>query len=202
MLDQRSVASPGEARRISSPRRRSFVGMRPLIQALVACVASRFRSRRSLPLKVLPLPHQVAVYQRSGRRPHLHPRDRVFWAWLSRLWTGWQEALVFVQPRTGIAWQRTWFREPWRRLSQGRTPGRPAISQEGQDLIRKMSQANPTWGAPRIVGELRNSALTGRSPRSRSTGSGPGNPHSPQGGRVVAVPEVGGLHHRYERQAA
>ena len=129
--------------------------MLPVIHALLAFVASLFRSRRSLHLTVLALQHQVAVYQRSERRPHLHPTDRLLWAWLSRLWTGWQEALVFVQPRTVIAWQRKRFREHWRRLSQGRTPGRPAISQDVQGLIRKMSQANPMWGAPRIVGELR-----------------------------------------------
>jgi putative transposase len=40
-------------------------------------------------------------------------------------------------------------------LSQGRKLGRPAIAQEVRDLIQRMWQANPTWGAPRIVGELR-----------------------------------------------
>jgi putative transposase len=129
--------------------------MLPVIQALLAFMTSLFRSRRSLHLKVLALQQQVAVYQRSGRQPHLHPSDRVFWAWLSRLWRGWQDTLVFVQPRTVIAWQRKRFRGHWRRLSQGSTLGRPAISQDVQGLIRKMSQANPTWGAPRIVGELR-----------------------------------------------
>jgi putative transposase len=33
-------------------------------------------------------------------------------------------------------------------------PGRPAIDGEVRDLIRKMSLANPLWGAPRIHGEL------------------------------------------------
>jgi transposase InsO family protein len=138
-----------------SAQGRSFVGMLPVIHALLAFVASLFRSRRSLHLAVLALQHQVAVYQRAGRRLHLHPTDRLLWARLSRLWTGWQEALVFVQLRTVIAWQRKRFREHWRRLSQGCTPGRPAISQDVQELIRTMSQANPLWGAPRIVGELR-----------------------------------------------
>ena len=35
-----------------------------------------------------------------------------------------------------------------------RGPGRPGISPEIRDLIRKMSRANPLWGAPRIHGEL------------------------------------------------
>jgi hypothetical protein len=35
-----------------------------------------------------------------------------------------------------------------------RRPGRPKISTEIRDLIRRMSLANPLWGAPRIHGEL------------------------------------------------
>jgi transposase InsO family protein len=63
--------------------------------------------------------------------------------------------LAFVQPRTVIAWRRKRFRDHWWRLSQQGTPGRPAVAQEVRDLIRAMWQANPTWGSPRIVGELR-----------------------------------------------
>ena len=81
--------------------------------------------------------------------------DRVFWSWLSWLWSGWQDVLAFVQPRTVIAWQRKRFRDHWRRLSQQGQPGRPAVANELRDLIRDMSRANPMWGAPRLVGELR-----------------------------------------------
>jgi transposase InsO family protein len=70
------------------------------------------------------------------------------------LWSGWQQALAFVQPRTVIAWQKKRFRDHWRRLSQRGTPGRPAIAQEVRVLIQDMWQSNPTWGSPRIVGEL------------------------------------------------
>jgi hypothetical protein len=57
-----------------------------------------FRSRLALQLETLALRHQLTVYQRSGARPHLEPIGRLFRAWLSRVWSGWQEALVFVQP--------------------------------------------------------------------------------------------------------
>jgi hypothetical protein len=54
-----------------------------------------------------------------------------------------------------ITWRRQRFRVRWRRLSQQGTPGQPAIAEDVGALIRQMWQANPTWGAPRIVGELR-----------------------------------------------
>ena len=67
---------------------------------------------------------------------------------------GWREAIVIVRPETVIAWRRRKFREYWTRLSRSGKPGRPAISPEIRDLIRRMSSANPLWGSPHIVGEL------------------------------------------------
>jgi putative transposase len=81
--------------------------------------------------------------------------DRLLWAWLARLWAGWQDTLAFVQPRTVLLWQQRRFREYWPRLSQSGKPGRPVVPKEIQALVKHMSRANPTWGAPRIVGELR-----------------------------------------------
>src|SRR5512132_2279820 len=104
--------------------------MPPLILALFAFMTALFRSRASLHMEHLALRHQLAVYQRSVLRPHLHVMDRLGWAWLSRLWPGWRDALTFVQPRTVLAWQRQRFRDHWRRLSQPGTPGRPPIAQE------------------------------------------------------------------------
>jgi putative transposase len=130
--------------------------MMPLVvSALLAFVGSLFRSRISLHLEHLALRHQLAVYQQTVHRPRLHPTDRLFWAWLSCLWPGWEDALAFVQPRTVIIWQQQRFRDHWRRLSQNGKPGRPAMAKEVRQLIRDMWQANPTWGSPRIVGELR-----------------------------------------------
>ena len=129
--------------------------MRFAVSALITYVVSRFRSDASLRLENIALRHQLFVYQRTVKRPKLRPSDRLFWVWLSRLWPDWQEALEFVQPRTVLAWQKKRFRDYWRRLSQNRQPGRPAISKEVRDLIQHMWRANPMWGAPRIVGELR-----------------------------------------------
>jgi hypothetical protein len=60
--------------------------MTPIVRALLAFVASLFRSRVSLQLEILALPHQLAVYQESIRRPHVRSSDRILWSWLSRGW--------------------------------------------------------------------------------------------------------------------
>jgi transposase InsO family protein len=106
-------------------------------------------------LEILALCHQLAVYQRSVPRPRIQPTDRLLWVWLARLWAGWQDVLAFVQPCTVLAWQQKRFQEYWRQLSHGGKPGRPMVAKDIQALIKRMSQANPTWGSPRIMGELR-----------------------------------------------
>ena len=147
--------------------------MPSVLPALLAFVLACFQSRWAMHLKILALQHQVAVYKHTVVRPRLRPSDRVFGAWLSRLWPGWQGALQFVQPRTVIAWQRRRFREHWRRLSQQGTPGRPAIPKELRELIRTMWQANPLWGLPRIVGELRKLGIAARWSLPRPAWAGP-----------------------------
>jgi hypothetical protein len=61
--------------------------MLSVISALLACVAGLFRSRASLCLEHLALRHQLAIYKQTVHRPRLHATDRLFWAWLSRLWS-------------------------------------------------------------------------------------------------------------------
>ena len=111
-------------------------------------------SRLSLQLEIAALRHQLSLYQRVQRRPAIASSDRLLWSVLARLWRNWRGAVFIVQPRTVILWQRKRFRDYWRGLSRADCRGRPAISQELRRLIRRMWQANPTWGSPRIVAEL------------------------------------------------
>ena len=109
-----------------------------------------FRARAVLQAEILALRHQLLVLQRSsrGRRLRLSWADRVLWVWLSRLWNNWRSALLLVKPETVIAWHRKGFRLYWnwkiRHLEE-----RPCASPEVRNLIRKMSLANPRWGAHR-----------------------------------------------------
>jgi transposase InsO family protein len=134
--------------------------MSSVISAARAYLVTWFQSRHTMQLEILALRHQLAVYQNSVKRPQLQSADRFFWAWLARLWSGWQQVLEFVQPRTVITWQKKRFRDYWRRLSENGKPGRPTISKEVRELIQDMWCCNPTWGSPRIVGELRKLGIT------------------------------------------
>jgi putative transposase len=111
-------------------------------------------SRAALAAENLALRQQLAILRRSVRRPRLRPWDRLFWAWLSQCWAGWKDALLIVTPATVVGWHRQGFRLWWRWKSQGR-PGRPRIDPELRRLIRRLSQENSLWGAPRIQAELR-----------------------------------------------
>src|SRR5438309_10808320 len=125
------------------------------LKTLLATLSSIFRSRAALQLENLALRHQIGVLQRSKRkRPRLTSGDRLLWICLSRLWRDWRSALAIVKPETVIAWHRAGFRLFWTWKVRGGQPGRPVISREVRDLIRKMCRENPGWGAPRIHGEL------------------------------------------------
>jgi putative transposase len=125
-----------------------------LVSAFIT-LCSSFRTRAALQLEILALRHQINVLRRAQRgRVHLTSADRLFWTWLMHLWSGWRSALAIVKPETVIAWHRQGFRLYWTWKSRRRKPGRPYVSREVRTLIRKMSLANPFWGAPRIHGEI------------------------------------------------
>src|SRR3974377_1323137 len=128
----------------------------PALLALLAAIRSLLWSRPRPQAEVLALRHQLLVLKRqcAGRRVHFRTSDRVLWSWLSRLWLGWRQGLRLVRPETVIRWHRQGFRLYWRWKSRSRCPGRPPIEGEIRELILEMHRANPTWGAPRIHGEL------------------------------------------------
>jgi putative transposase len=128
--------------------------MIPLFTSFLTCLSVFFRSRYSLGLEILALRQQLGVLQRKHPRPRLRVRDRMFWILLRRLWPSWSKVLVIVKPETVVAWHRTGFRLFWRLRSRAKQPGRPKIDTEVRAIIRRIVKENPTWGVPRIHGEL------------------------------------------------
>jgi putative transposase len=129
--------------------------MAALVFAVLTYCRAFFISRHRLGLEVAALRQQLVVFKRKQPRPHLCRLDRTFWVALRRLWPGWVNVLIIVKPDTVVSWQRAGFRLFWRLRSRPRCMGRPNVSLEVRELIRRMKSDNPSWGAPRIHGELR-----------------------------------------------
>src|SRR6267378_7381927 len=115
-----------------------------------------FRSRRNLLLENLVLRQQLAVLNRRHRRPRLSTFDKLFWVIARRVWSSWKHSLIIVTPETVVRWHRAGFLMYWRLISRVRRQvGRRPTPKEVRELIFRMVVENPTWGAPRIHGELR-----------------------------------------------
>ena len=125
--------------------------LRLLLTSVIRC----FRTRRSLLLENLALRQQLAILKRRHPRPSLSLLDKIFRVLVRRCWSGWKQALLVVTPETVVRWHRAGFRLYWRFISKAQRPiGRRQISQEVRQLLVQMRAENPTWGAPRIHGEL------------------------------------------------
>jgi len=131
----------------------AFRAMNAALASIATALIFSFRSRLALQAEILALRHQLNILQRFTRvQRRLRISDRVLWVWLSQLWPDRRSALLIVKPETVIHWHRQGFRLYWRWKS--RHPGRPDTGREIRELIRKMCLSNPTWGAPRVHGEL------------------------------------------------
>lgn len=126
--------------------------MASVVLAILAYIRAFFVPRHRLALEAAALRQQLAVFKRKQPRPRLHRPDRLFWTMLRRLYSGWAEALILVKPETVVSWHLAGFRLFWRWRSRQR--GRPKVTREIRELIRRMKADNPRWGAPRIHGEL------------------------------------------------
>jgi len=71
-----------------------------LLRFLGRLLTSRFRSHIAVEVEMMSLRQQLAIYRRSIPRPRLRLRDRLFWCWLSGLWSRWKDVLVIAVSRT------------------------------------------------------------------------------------------------------
>jgi putative transposase len=127
-----------------------------LVGLCFGMVVRLFRGRRSLLLENLALRQQLVALKRRHPRPSIDPFDKLFWVIARRVWSDWKHSLLIVTPETVVRWHRAGFRMYWRLISRVRKQvGRRPAPKELRELIFRMVVENPTWGAPRIHGELR-----------------------------------------------
>jgi putative transposase len=129
--------------------------MADIFGLLFGTILRLFRARRNLLLENLVLRQQLAALKRGRPRARLALFDKLFWVLARRFWSGWKQTLIVVNPETVVQWHRAGFRLYWKLISRVRRPsGRRQTPKEVRELIFRMVAENPTWGAPRIHGEL------------------------------------------------
>jgi transposase InsO family protein len=128
--------------------------MLALVNLLFCYIWNCFQSHECLKAEIVVLRHQLNVLRRKApKRVKLSGSDRTLFVWLYRLFPGIADAIAIVSPETVIRWHRAGFRTWWRWKSRNQG-GRPEVDRELRDLIHRMCEENPLWGAPRIHGEL------------------------------------------------
>jgi hypothetical protein len=152
------------------------------LQVVTILLRLLLQSRAALVAEDLALRQQVAVLQRSVKRVRLRRRDRIFWVWLSRLWRGWGSSLIVVQPETVLRWHREGFRR--------------SIRRECLDHVLVINEAHLRRVLRKYFAYYHGSrpyqSVDSNAPWPRKI-----EPLSQE--RIVAEPQVGGLHHRYRR---
>jgi putative transposase len=153
-----------------------------LIKVGLQTLRSLFQNRKDLALENLAFRQQLSIYAQKEPKPRTSASDKLFWVLMSRSWSRWQNHLIIVKPETVIRWHRAGFRLYWRWISKrDRRVGRPPVTAEVRELIDRMVKDNPSWGAPRIHGELLKLGFkVGQATVSRLMPPKPANPEKSQ----------------------
>ena len=123
-----------------------------LFVTLVELMIVRGKPRRVLEAELVALRHQVAVLQRTARRPELTDVDRGLMAGLARVLPRPVRHRFIVTPNTLLAWHRRLAAARW--VHPQRRPGRPRVVRDREQLVVRLATENPTWRYRRIHSEL------------------------------------------------
>jgi hypothetical protein len=88
---------------------RYSAGMWESLTLLFCFFKASLSGQCNLALENLALRQQLAILKRTQKRPAISTKDRLFWVWLSRIWSEWRASLLIVKPDTVIGWHRKAF---------------------------------------------------------------------------------------------
>jgi putative transposase len=84
--------------------------MGELLFLLFCFFKASFSGQYNVAFENLALRQQLVILKRTQTRPAISTKDRLFWVWLSRIWSAWRSPLLIVKPDTVIGWHRKGFR--------------------------------------------------------------------------------------------
>ena len=119
---------------------------------IVALLAPRGRPRRELDAETIELRHQLAILARTAPTPPYTDTDRAILTRLSRLIPRQRWGAFLVTPATLLRWHRNLAAA--KHTHPRRPPGRPKIDPSIEPVVVRLATENPSWGYPRIHGEL------------------------------------------------
>jgi hypothetical protein len=125
-----------------------YLAVRRVLELILLC----FRSAEANEIEILVLRQELAVLRRQHPRPRLEPTDRALLGALSRLLPRARWSVFLVRPETLLRWHRRMICRRW--TCPTTSNGRPAISDEAQQLVVRLARESPRWGYQRIHGEL------------------------------------------------
>ncbi|MBX3006999.1 MAG: integrase core domain-containing protein [Melioribacteraceae bacterium] len=95
----------------------------------------------------------MEILNRNSKKVQVTRWDKLFFSTIISFFNNWKESLMIIKPETIIRWHRKKF---YQRLLGKRKldAGRPRVSREIIELIKRIANENPMWGVPRIHGEI------------------------------------------------
>jgi putative transposase len=114
-----------------------YLALRRVLELVLLC----FRSAQAKEIEILVLRHELAVLRRWHPRPRLQPKDRALLAALSCLLPRARWSVFVVRPETLLRWHRRMVARRWTYPTTSN--GRPAISDEAQQLVVRLARENP-----------------------------------------------------------
>ncbi|MDQ6645478.1 MAG: integrase core domain-containing protein [Chloroflexota bacterium] len=133
-----------------------------LVSLLLDLFTTKLRSEQQKDLEILLLRRQLRILQRHHpTTPHLARWEKLGLAVLAAHFndlgrgakTKLSEVLLLFKPDTVLKWHRELVRRKWT-FDNKRHNGRPATSDDIQELLLRFAQENPSWGYSKLQGEL------------------------------------------------
>src|SRR5512133_155165 len=115
---------------------------------LFGWVALLARSDTSKDVEILVLQHEIAVLRRQVTRPKPDWADRAVITALARLLPKHLRLHRIAAPATLLAWHRRMVKSKW---TYPNTTGRPPVSEEIRELVRRLARQNPRYVEPGIM---------------------------------------------------